>query len=207
MLWSSCTDKKTKCWNGDAVNITNPHLWGIPSTVILLNISTHIPLLCLQPHTPPQLNHATTTRVENQQSPQLCHLHYWATPIPFHLPQCRATSAVADVIASSPDPRSDRQHLNPHSPTPTEAVTQRAGDTHGYKAPHTRRRNVPLQEKERREDESEVLQLQAKRNRDFSLVSQYMLYIIVCLNVCSVFLIKYRLRDLTIVMFKTKYKG
>lgn len=76
-------------------------------------------------------------------------------------------SAAADVIASSPD----RQHLNPHSPTPTEAVTQRAGDTHGYKAPHTRRRNVPLQEKERREDESEVLQLQAKRDRDFSLVS------------------------------------
>lgn len=60
-----------------------------PITVILLNISSHIPLLCLLPHTPPQLNHATTTRVENQHSPQRCRLHYWATPIPFHLPQCR----------------------------------------------------------------------------------------------------------------------
>lgn len=142
-------------------------------------------LLCLPSHTPPQLNHATVaqdTWREPAQSPQhrVLSIDAYATEsrqFPFISP-CATTSAAADVITSSPDPRSDRQHLSPHAPTPTEAVTQQAGDTHGYKAPHTRRRNVPLQEKERREDESEVLQLQAKRNRDSSLVSQHMLSII-----------------------------
>ncbi len=161
MLWSSCTDKKQvlKRWCCHRANehITNPHLWGIPSTVNLLNISASC-------HT---LHRSWTTQPQATMSPQHCRLHYWATPIPFHLPQY---CSWCDRLLP------DRQHLNPHSPTPTEAVTQWAGDTHAIKR-RTQGEEMFLCRRKRGE-KMRVLQLQAKRDREFSLVSWYMLYIV-----------------------------